>query len=180
MPLHRDLVGLRGHSKAAEHFAFRIEQRRRNAKDAGAEFSDRDAVAGLADGAQRAAERLPVRAETGRRDGGALTVEQRAQLMRRQMRQGNYTVTFDRDFEGVIVACAGHRQDRWRLTWITPKIMRTYAGLFDAGYAHSFEVWNESGNLAGGGYGIHWSEIDEDISTEGLLRRAPSPEARLR
>ena len=27
----------------------------------------------------------------------------------------------------------------------------------------------------GGGYGIHWSEIDEDISTEGLLRGAPAP-----
>lgn len=30
----------------------------------------------------------------------------------------------------------------------------------------------------GGGYGIHWPEIDEDLSTEGLLRGAPSPEAR--
>lgn len=27
----------------------------------------------------------------------------------------------------------------------------------------------------GGGYGIHWPEIDEDISTEGLLRGAPAP-----
>ncbi len=26
--------------------------------------------------------------------------------------------------------------------------------------------------LAGGGYGIHWPEIDEDLSTEGLLRGA--------
>ncbi len=29
--------------------------------------------------------------------------------------------------------------------------------------------------IAGGGYGIHWPEIDEDISTEGLLRGAPAP-----
>ena len=29
--------------------------------------------------------------------------------------------------------------------------------------------------VAGGGYGIHWPEIDEDISTEGLLRGAPAP-----
>lgn len=27
--------------------------------------------------------------------------------------------------------------------------------------------------LAGGGYGIHWPEVDEDLSTEGLLRGAP-------
>ncbi len=31
--------------------------------------------------------------------------------------------------------------------------------------------------LAGGGYGIHWPDIDEDLSTEGLLRGAPAPRA---
>ena len=31
--------------------------------------------------------------------------------------------------------------------------------------------------VAGGGYGIHWPEIDEDLSTEGLLRGAPAPAA---
>lgn len=29
--------------------------------------------------------------------------------------------------------------------------------------------------ISGGGYGIHWPEIDEDLSTEGLLRGAPAP-----
>jgi hypothetical protein len=29
----------------------------------------------------------------------------------------------------------------------------------------------------GGGYGIHWPEIDEDLSTEGLLRGSPAPKA---
>lgn len=29
--------------------------------------------------------------------------------------------------------------------------------------------------IAGGGYGIHWPEIDEDLNTEGLLRGAPAP-----
>ena len=32
-------------------------------------------------------------------------------------------------------------------------------------------VWES----CGGGYGIHWPEIDEDISTEGLLRGGPAP-----
>ena len=32
--------------------------------------------------------------------------------------------------------------------------------------------------VCGGGYGIHWPEIDEDLSTEGLLRGAPAPSAR--
>lgn len=34
--------------------------------------------------------------------------------------------------------------------------------------------------LAGAGFGIHWPEIDEDISTEGLLRGAPAPRTRRR
>ena len=32
-------------------------------------------------------------------------------------------------------------------------------------------VWQ----ISGAGYGIHWPEIDEDLSTEGLLRGAPAP-----
>ena len=29
--------------------------------------------------------------------------------------------------------------------------------------------------ITGGGFGIHWPEIDEDLSAEGLLRGAPAP-----
>ena len=32
--------------------------------------------------------------------------------------------------------------------------------------------------IAGGGYGLHWPDLDEDLSTEGLLRGAPSVDAR--
>ncbi len=31
--------------------------------------------------------------------------------------------------------------------------------------------------ISGGGYGIHWPDIDEDLSTEGLLRGAPAPKS---
>jgi hypothetical protein len=34
--------------------------------------------------------------------------------------------------------------------------------------------------VAGGGYGIHWPDIDEDLSTEGLLRGAPAPQVKPR
>jgi leucyl/phenylalanyl-tRNA--protein transferase len=73
---------------------------------------------------------------------------------RRMMRQARYTVTFDRDFEGVVKACSGRRGGKWHVTWITPRIMRTFADLFDAGHVHSFEVWNQAGELVGGGYGL--------------------------
>ena len=29
--------------------------------------------------------------------------------------------------------------------------------------------------VAGAGYGIHWPDIDEDLSTQGLLQGAPAP-----
>lgn len=34
--------------------------------------------------------------------------------------------------------------------------------------------------ICGGGYGIHWPEIDEDLNTEGLLRGAPAPIPKLK
>lgn len=77
-----------------------------------------------------------------------------AKRLRRQMRQNEYRVTFDTDFEGVVSACAERRPGRFHLTWLRPKLMRAYADLYDAGHAHSFEVWSKDGALAGGGYGV--------------------------
>lgn len=34
--------------------------------------------------------------------------------------------------------------------------------------------------IAGGGYGIHWADVDEDLSSEGLLRGAPASRQSLR
>jgi hypothetical protein len=34
--------------------------------------------------------------------------------------------------------------------------------------------------IAGGGYGIHWPDVDEDLSTEGLLRGAKAPKTQIR
>lgn len=40
-----------------------------------------------------------------------------------------------------------------------------------AGTPEQRRVWK----MAGGGYGIHWPELDEDLSTEGLLAGARAP-----
>ena len=45
-----------------------------------------------------------------------------------------------------------------------------YPRLMDA-TAEQRENWQ----IAGGGFGIHWPELDEDLSSEGLLRGAPAP-----
>jgi leucyl/phenylalanyl-tRNA--protein transferase len=49
--------------------------------------------------------------------------------------------------------------------------MRAYAALFDAGHAHSFEVWNEKGELAGGGYGV---SVGGAFSTESQFSHEPN------
>ena len=48
-----------------------------------------------------------------------------------------------------------------------------YPRLLDAS-----EAQRKNWRIAGGGYGIHWPDVDEDLSTEGLLRGAPSPRLR--
>ncbi|RIK65127.1 MAG: DUF2442 domain-containing protein [Planctomycetota bacterium] len=40
---------------------------------------------------------------------------------------------------------------------------------------HATPAQRAKWQVSGGGYGIHWPEIDEDLSTEGLLRGAPAP-----
>jgi len=41
---------------------------------------------------------------------------------------------------------------------------------------HASTQQRNNWKLAGGGYGIHWPDLDEDLSTEGLLRGAPAPQ----
>lgn len=45
-----------------------------------------------------------------------------------------------------------------------------YPRLFDA-TTEQRQNWR----IAGAGFAIHWPDIDEDLSTEGLLRGAPAP-----
>jgi hypothetical protein len=42
---------------------------------------------------------------------------------------------------------------------------------------HATKAERESWRLIGNGHGIHWEEIDEDISVEGLLAGRPSGES---
>lgn len=42
---------------------------------------------------------------------------------------------------------------------------------------HATPAQRSNWRVAGAGFGIHWPELDEDLSTEGLLRGAPAPNA---
>jgi leucyl/phenylalanyl-tRNA--protein transferase len=74
--------------------------------------------------------------------------------LRRLLRQEKFSVTFDRDFVGVMEACAQPRPGKTPLTWVTPKIMEAFLAAHEAGYAHSVEVWDKDGKLVGGLFGL--------------------------
>jgi uncharacterized protein DUF2442 len=42
---------------------------------------------------------------------------------------------------------------------------------------HATEAERNNWRIIGRGHGIHWEDIDEDISVEGLLARRPSGES---
>ena len=73
---------------------------------------------------------------------------------RRQLRGSDWTVTADRDFEAVVLACATAPRGGQHGTWITPAMRAAYAGLHALGHAHSIEVRDGGGALVGGLYGV--------------------------
>jgi hypothetical protein len=40
---------------------------------------------------------------------------------------------------------------------------------------HAAAAQRANWRISGGGFGIHWPDIDEDLSSDGLLRGAPAP-----
>ena len=68
--------------------------------------------------------------------------------LRRTLRSGAFTVTHDRDFAGVIAACANREE-----TWINAELEHAMIALHGSGHAHSIEVW-DGDELAGGLYGV--------------------------
>ena len=72
----------------------------------------------------------------------------------RVVRSGRFEVAIDRDFAGVMQACAeADRGEEDGGTWIDDEIRESYQALHRAGLAHSVEVWRD-GRLAGGLYGV--------------------------
>ena len=66
----------------------------------------------------------------------------------RRIRSGQFTVTRDRAFHEVLLACADREE-----TWINSAIERATLGLHAVGHAHSIECWHQD-RLVGGLYGV--------------------------
>ncbi len=74
----------------------------------------------------------------------------------RTVLSGEFTVTANRDFAGVIKGCAAPADGR-EDTWINPEIERLFSALHRMGNAHSVEVWlpaDGGPQLVGGLYGV--------------------------
>ena len=68
--------------------------------------------------------------------------------LRRVLNQNRFSVAIDRDFRSVIEGCADRDE-----TWISEELKEIYWQLHLAGWAHSFETWQDD-ELAGGILGI--------------------------
>ena len=73
---------------------------------------------------------------------------------RRGLRRSRWQVRADTAFEAVIAACAQSPRPGQDGTWITAWMRAAYVHLHRLGHAHSVEVFDEAGALAGGIYGV--------------------------
>jgi len=88
--------------------------------------------------------------------------------LRKSIRRASWTFTRDRDFEGVMRACAASTASR-PTTWITNDFISAYTALSRRGAAHSVEVYEED-ELVGGLYGV---SIGGFFGGESMFNRRP-------
>jgi len=89
--------------------------------------------------------------------------------LRKTLRRGRYEVRFDHDFRSVLEGCARVPRPGQDGTWITDSMREAYTRLFEAGYAHSVEAY-EDGRLVGGLYGVAMGRV---FFGESMFARAP-------
>lgn len=68
--------------------------------------------------------------------------------LKRKLNKEDFKVSYDQDFERVMLGCADHPN-----TWINEEFISVYTRLHSLGLAHSVEVWSDS-KLIGGTYGV--------------------------
>ncbi len=78
-------------------------------------------------------------------------------------------IRMDQDFQHVIEGCALAARPGQTGTWIVPEMVRAYALLHQAGYAHSVETWID-GELAGGLYCVG---LGRAVFGESMFARRP-------
>ena len=78
--------------------------------------------------------------------------------MKKFMANSSYKVTKNKAFYHVLSGCREICENR-KGTWINRDIMDMFKRLHQAGYAHSYECWDDKGKLVGGLYGLNMGRI---------------------
>ncbi|HYE53859.1 MAG TPA: leucyl/phenylalanyl-tRNA--protein transferase [Chitinophagaceae bacterium] len=78
--------------------------------------------------------------------------------MKQLLKRNAFEYTTNTAFSEVIRACKEISRKSQASTWITDEVEKAYRQMFDMGYAHSAEVW-ENGQLAGGLYGLRMGNV---------------------
>lgn len=84
--------------------------------------------------------------------------------LRRALRR--FTVSADLAFAEVVLSCADPARPHG---WITREFAASYGRLHELGWAHSIEVWDHAGALAGGLFGV---EVGGLFAAESKFHRA--------
>jgi len=84
--------------------------------------------------------------------------------LKRTLKRNPFEIRIDTAFSEVMAGCA----DR-RTTWISREIVTSYEKLFELGYAHSVETWQDD-RLVGGLYGV---SIGGAFFGESMFSREP-------
>ncbi len=100
--------------------------------------------------------------------------------MKQVLKKGNFEVTFNKDFEGVMRSC-GKVDNRWddENAWLGEHIIEAYMRLYRLGFAYSVEVWQNIANdegeivrtLVGGLYGVSFNNV---FVGESMFSKVPN------
>ncbi|MDR3168143.1 MAG: leucyl/phenylalanyl-tRNA--protein transferase [Treponema sp.] len=95
--------------------------------------------------------------------------------MEKILKRGDFKITLDRDFPGVIRGCAeihrsGQRGQDPAGTWITTDVIEAYTELHRLGWAHSAESYRQ-GQLIGGCYGLRLGRV---FCGESMFAKEPN------
>ena len=85
--------------------------------------------------------------------------------LRRSIVKRDYKIKINTDFLGVIKNCADRSE-----SWINSDILKAYSDLFNLGFCHSIEVWDND-DLIGGVYGL---AIKRAFFGESMFSKRPN------
>ena len=87
---------------------------------------------------------------------GIIPIDERFHIphgLKRTLKKEPFEIRMDTAFREVMHACSQRKE-----TWIDEVILDSYTQLFDLGFAHSVECWDEEG-LQGGLYGVSLGKV---------------------